>query len=88
MLDQAPDEDPWDIATRYLAHASGERHEGLDVSIFQQLPIYVRQRVLQEAEPLLVKDHDQLDEIAFQTIREFERFEPHYREYLEAVARG
>ncbi|MEJ7615301.1 MAG: nucleotidyltransferase domain-containing protein [Candidatus Fervidibacter sacchari] len=60
----------------------------LDIKIFQQLPLYVRRRVLKEGIVLLVKDEDQLYELAFRTAKEFEDFKHIYRDYLEAIARG
>jgi predicted nucleotidyltransferase len=60
----------------------------LDIKIFQQLPLYVRRRVLKEGIVLLVKDEDQLYELAFRTAKEFEDFKHTYRDYLEAIARG
>jgi predicted nucleotidyltransferase len=59
----------------------------LDIKIFQQLPLYVRRRVLREGVILLVKDEDQLYELAFRTAKEFEDFKHIYRDYLEAIAR-
>lgn len=70
----------------YHALSSGQRHSGLDVSVFHELPVYVRQRVLAEAEPILVEDEDELYEVAIATVKEYERFRPHHRRYLEAVA--
>lgn len=64
-----------------------EFHE-LDVRIYQRLPLYVRQRILADGEVLLVKDEDELYEIAFRTIRAFEDFRPFYLSYLEEVANG
>ncbi len=58
----------------------------LDIKIFQQLPLYVRRRVLKEGVILLVKDEDQLYELAFRTAKEFEDFKHIYRDYLEAIA--
>ncbi len=59
----------------------------LDIKIFQQLPLYLRRRVLKEGIVLLVKDEDQLYELAFRTAKEFEDFKHIYRDYLEAIAR-
>jgi len=56
------------------------------ISIFQQLPLYVRQRVLREGKVLFCRDTDALYEVAFTTIREFADFEPTYLEYLKEVA--
>ncbi|MEM3146906.1 MAG: nucleotidyltransferase domain-containing protein [Archaeoglobaceae archaeon] len=62
-------------------------HFDLDIKLFQQLPLYVRSRVLKEGRVLLVKDEDQLYEIAIRTAKEFEDFKHIYRDYLEAIAR-
>lgn len=56
------------------------------ISIFQQLPLYIRQRVLREGKILFCRDADTLYEVAFATIREFADFEPTYLEYLKEVA--
>lgn len=61
-------------------------HFDLDIKLFQQLPLYVRSRVLKEGKVLLVKDEDQLYEIAIRTAKEFEDFKHIYRDYLEAIA--
>ena len=60
--------------------------EGLDVQVFQALPIYVRVRVLRDGKIRLCKDEQVLYDIAFQTVKEFERFKPMYLEYLEGVS--
>lgn len=60
----------------------------LDVQVFQQLPLYVRQRILAEGRVLHVKDVDALYDLAFRTIREFEDFRHEYVEYLQAIARA
>ncbi len=61
-------------------------HFDLDIKLFQQLPLYVRSRVLKEGIVLLVKDEDQLYEVAIRTAKEFEDFKHIYRDYLEAIA--
>ena len=57
----------------------------LDIQIFQQLPIYVKQRILKEGKLFFCRDEDSLYEIAFQVIREWADFEPFYRDYLKEV---
>ncbi|MFQ5899538.1 MAG: nucleotidyltransferase domain-containing protein [Candidatus Methylomirabilia bacterium] len=57
----------------------------LDIHVFQQLPLYVRRRVLKEGQVMLSKDDDVLYELAFRTARAFEDFKHIYRNYLEAV---
>ena len=78
-------------AMRYAEHSSGRRHEGLDVSIFQTLPLYIRVRALQEHRLLWVRVEAALDllyDVAWRTVKEWEAFRPHYEEYLQAVADG
>lgn len=60
----------------------------LDVQVFQQLPVYVRHRVLKDGKILFVRDEDLLYDVAFRTVRAFEDFRPYYRVYLAAVARA
>ena len=59
----------------------------LDVKIFQQLPLYIRSRVLKEGRVLFVRDEDRLYDLAIRTARAFEDFRPYYQRYLDAVAR-
>ena len=58
----------------------------LDVRIFQQLPLYVRSRVLKEGRVEYVRDEDLLYALALKTVQAFEDFKPLYHEYLEHVA--
>jgi predicted nucleotidyltransferase len=62
--------------------------EKLDVQVFQDLPLYIRIRVLKEGKILLCKDDDLLYDIAASSVREFEYFRPRYEEYLEGVLHG
>lgn len=61
---------------------------GLDVHVFQQLPPYIRRRVLKEGKVLYVRDEEALYETAFRTARAFEDFKHHDHAYLEEVARA
>ena len=45
-----------------------------DIQIFQQLPVYIRIRVIRECKILLDKNSDLLYEIVFGTIKEFGLF--------------
>jgi hypothetical protein len=58
----------------------------LDVRIFQQLPLYIRVRVLKEGRILFVRDENQLYELAFRTAQAFEDFKHIYYGYLNEVA--
>lgn len=60
--------------------------EGFDIQIFHQLPLYVKIRVIREGKVEFCKDEPALYELAIQTMKEFELFEPIYLNYLEAVA--
>ena len=42
-----------------------------DIQIFQQLPLYIRKRILKEGKILLCKNEDVLYNIAFSTIKEY-----------------
>ena len=58
----------------------------LDVQIFQDLPIFIRHRVLKEGKVLFVRNEDLLYEIAYRTAQAFEDFRHTYHRYLEQVA--
>jgi len=60
----------------------------LEIEVYQQLPLYIRVRVLKEGKVLNCRDEDELYAVAFKTIEEFGDFEHIYREYLQEVARG
>ena len=60
----------------------------LDIQIFQQIPLYLRVRVLREGKVLFCRDEDKLYAVAFQTARHFEDFRHIHEGYLEAVANG
>ena len=80
-------------ARRATAQMSAKRLEylqevDLDVQVFQQLPLYIRQRVLKDGRVLFVRNEDQLYELAFRTIQAFEDFRPRYQAYLDEVSRA
>ena len=56
-----------------------------DVRVFQQLPLYVRMRVLKEGKIIFCRDEDAMYDLAIRAIREFEYFKPIYYTYLEGV---
>lgn len=68
-----------------LDYLSRINPEQLDVQIFQQLPIYIRKRVLEEGEVAYCIDTDKLYNLAYRTIQEYEDFAPRMSEYLEGV---
>ena len=69
---------------KYLSKADKK----LDIQIFQQLPLYIRIRILKEGKILLSKNEDFLYELAFQTIKEFESYEKLYKMYLNEIKNG
>jgi predicted nucleotidyltransferase len=73
-----------EVSRKRLDYLAGR---DLDVKIFQQLPLYIRSRVLKEGQVLFARDEDRLYDLAFRTIRAFENFRPYYQRYLDAVAR-
>ncbi|MGH7818290.1 MAG: nucleotidyltransferase domain-containing protein [Candidatus Binatia bacterium] len=74
------------LSEKKLQYAAA--HPGLDVQVFQQLPLYVRRRVLRDGRVLWTRDEDMLYEVAFRTAQEFEDFRPRYEEYLRSVERA
>ncbi|MBS3084474.1 nucleotidyltransferase domain-containing protein [Candidatus Pacearchaeota archaeon] len=57
----------------------------LDIHIFEQLPVYIKIRILKEGKFILIKDEDKMYEIAFETIKEFGFYKKIYDSYLENV---
>lgn len=58
----------------------------VDIHVFQQLPIYIRRRVLKEGKVLFVRDEDTLYDLATHTAKAFEDFKHIYYDYLEEIA--
>ena len=56
-----------------------------DIQIFQNLPLYIRVRILKEGKILLCKDENKLYELALLTVKDFEQFKPLYKSYIEHV---
>ena len=59
-----------------------------DIQIFQQLPLYIRIRVLKDAKILYCKNEDALYELAFSTIKEFNLYEKVYELCIGNVKNG
>jgi len=74
---------PSALSRKRLEYMKGD---SLDVRIFQQLPLYIRVRVLREGRILFVRDENQLYELAFRTAQAFEDFKHIYYGYLKEVA--
>jgi predicted nucleotidyltransferase len=59
-----------------------------DVHVFQQLPLYIRKRVLKDGKILYSRDTDSLYEVAFTFIREYADYEHIYHDYLGDLSRA
>lgn len=59
-----------------------------DIQIFQQLPVFIRARVLKEGKLLLNKNYDEMFKVARDAIREFDLFKKHYLYCIKSVAYG
>ncbi len=60
----------------------------LDIQVYQQLPLYIKIRILKEGTILFCRDEDSLYSLAFSTVQQFEDFRRTYYSYLEAVGSG
>jgi hypothetical protein len=60
----------------------------MDIQIYQQMPLYIKTRILKEGKILFVKNENLLYDIAIKTVKEFEDFKHVYNSYLEEVARN
>ena len=54
-----------------------------DIQIFQQLPVYIRIKILKEGKILYCKKEKLLYDIAFSTIKEFSGFKEIYESYIK-----
>ena len=62
--------------------------EDYDIQVFQQLPLYIRARILKQNLVLLCKDKESLYNLAFETIKEFSLYKRIYNNYLKYVEKG
>jgi len=59
-----------------------------DIQIFQQLPLYIRRRILKEGRVLFVRDERILYELAWRTAQAFDDFRHIHSAYLKEVESG
>ena len=76
-----------EMSKKRLSFLSG-LSDKFDINIFQQLPLYIRKRILKEGKILFCKDEDVLYDLAFSTIKEFEFYEKLYNMYLKGIENG
>lgn len=62
--------------------------EKIDIQIFQQLPVYIRIRIIKEGKILFCRNEDELYSLVFSTIKEFDFYEKLYNLYLSKVENG
>jgi len=65
-----------------------QENEKYDVQIFQQLPLYIRERVIQEGKFVYGGQETELYELCFEMVRDLNHYKPLYTQYLEAVTNG
>ena len=65
-----------DISESAEFKLNGRAPEELDISLFEALPLQVRKEVL--TGKLLYSRDDSVYDAAFETLRDFENFKPHY----------
>lgn len=59
-----------------------------DIQIFQQLPVFIRIRILKEGKILLNKNYEETFKVALNSIKEFELFKKHYFYCIKSAAYG
>lgn len=62
-------------------------YDMIDVQVFQDLPLYMRPRIIREGKLLHVKDEDLLYDVAIKTAREYELYRPKYELYLHSIGK-
>jgi hypothetical protein len=83
-----PQKKPYD--NLYMSHKRLEylSQSDMDIQIYQQMPLYIKTRILKEGKILFVENENLLYDIAIKTVKEFEDFKHIYNSYLEEVARN
>ena len=82
LAPKPPPFEPTDFSRKRLHYL---KNFNFDIQIFQQLPLYIRRRILKEGRILFVRDEALLYELAFHTAQLFEDFKPIYLSYLEEM---
>jgi len=72
------------LTDKRLEYSAGYDLE-MDIQVYQQLPLYIRKRVLENHKILYCKKDSELYEIAFKTLDEFGHMEKFYEEYYKEV---
>ncbi len=56
-----------------------------DIQPFQDLPLYIKKRVLEEGELVYCRDRDRFYDDVLEAVKAYEDFRPIHRKYLEGV---
>ncbi|MEX2681941.1 MAG: nucleotidyltransferase domain-containing protein [Candidatus Sigynarchaeota archaeon] len=75
---------PQDKRLQYLAIFP----KSFDIHVFDDLPLYIKSRVMKEGKILLNKDFQGVFEKYYQTIKDLRLFEPHFDTYLGMTTDG
>jgi predicted nucleotidyltransferase len=59
-----------------------------DIHVFDELPLYIKSRVMKEGKILLNKDFHAVFEKYYQSIKDLRLFEPHFNVYLGMAVDG
>jgi predicted nucleotidyltransferase len=59
-----------------------------DIHVFDELPLYIKKRVMKEGKFLLNKEFHLVFQKYYETIKDLRLFEPHFDTYLGMVADG
>ncbi len=62
-------------------------YDMIDVQVFQDLPLYMRPRIIKEGKLLHVKDEDLLYDVAIETAKEYELYRPKYEMYIDSITK-
>jgi len=69
-----------------------EKHEArqassdnLDISFFEDLPIWIRMRIFKEGKPLVMKDENYVNVLKIKTLKSYLDFKPIINRYCEEV---
>lgn len=76
-----------EMSKKRLFYLSAINNNRFDIQIFQQLPLYIRARILKEGKILFCKDESLIYEIASATIKEFEFYKKIYYNYIESIGK-
>lgn len=72
-----------DLTERDKVEIAGFSSDNLDISFFNELPIYIRFRVFKDGKPLIIKDKEFVNKIKFRTLNVYLDFKPLINKYIQ-----